>query len=178
MKLLFIKYALALLPFFFVMDNTSWKVKSSSLTFKIKNAGLTVDGTFTGLEADIKFNPLKPEEASIVASVKTSTVNTGNNMRDEHIRKPEYFDAVKFSKITLTSVKIEKTGPITYKGLFKLNMKGVTKDVLIPFTLIKIPEKTEFKGSFSINRRDYGVGGNSMSLADNVTLNISVIVTE
>ncbi len=178
MKLLFIKYALALLPFFFAMDNTAWKVKSSAITFKIKNAGITVDGSFTGLEADIKFNPLKPEEATITASVKTNTVNTGNDMRDEHIRKPEYFDAEKFPKITLQSVKIEKTGPITYKGLFKLTMKGVTKDVLIPFNFMKIPEKTEFKGTFSINRRDYGVGGNSISMADNVTLALSIIVNE
>ena len=178
MKLLFIKFTLALLPFFFVMDNTSWKVKTSAITFKIKNAGLTVDGSFTGLEADIKFNPIKPEEATIKASVNTKSVNTGNNMRDEHIRKPEYFDADKFPKITLQSTKIEKTGPITYKGTFNLTMKGVTKEVVIPFNFLKIPEKTEFKGSFTINRRDYGVGGSSISMADNVNLTLDIIVTE
>ncbi|MBL0329600.1 MAG: YceI family protein [Bacteroidetes bacterium] len=178
MKLLFVKYVFALLPFFFVMDNTAWKVKSSSITFKIKNAGVSVDGSFTGLVADIKFNPLKPEEAVITASVNSKTINTDNSMRDEHLRKAEYFDVEKFPKITLQSVKIEKTGPITYKGLFKLTMKGVTKEVIIPFNFMKIPEKTEFKGSFSINRRDYGVGGNSISLSDNATINLSIIVTE
>lgn len=178
MKLLFIKYTFALLPFFFVMDNTAYKVKSSAIIFKIKNAGITVDGSFSGLEADIHFNQLKPEEATITASVNTKTVNTNNKMRDEHIRKPEYFDAEKFPKITLTSTKIEKTGPITFKGTFKLTMKGVTKEVIIPFTFMKIPEKTEFKGSFTINRRDYGVGGNSISMADNVTITMTINVTE
>lgn len=178
MKLLFIKYFIAILPFFFVMDAPTLKVKSSAITFKIKNAGLTVDGTFTGLEAEIKFNQLKPEESSIKASVNTKSVNTGNNMRDEHIRKPEYFDADKFPKITLQSTKIEKTGPITFKGTFNLTMKGVSKVVIIPFTFMKIPEKTEFKGSFPINRRDYGVGGNSMSLSDNATINLTILVTE
>lgn len=178
MKLLFIKLTLALLPFFFVMDNTVWKVKTSSISFKIKNAGLTVDGTFSGLEASIKFNPIKPEEASIGATVNTKSVNTGNDMRDGHIRKPEYFDAEKFPKITLQSTKIEKTGPITYKGTFNLTMKGVTKEVIIPFNFLKIPEKTEFKGSLTINRRDYGVGGSSISMADNVNLILDIIVTE
>lgn len=178
MKLLFIKFTLALLPFFFVMDNTTWKVKTSAVTFKIKNAGLTVDGTFSGLEADIKFNPLKPEEAIMKASVNTKSVNTGNDMRDAHIRKPEYFDAEKFPKITLQSTKIEKTGPITYKGTFNLTMKGVTKEVIIPFNFLKIPEKTEFKGSFSINRRDYGVGGSSISMADNATVSFDIIVVK
>lgn len=160
------------------MDNTAWKVKTSSISFKIKNAGLTVDGTFSGLEANIKFNPIKPDEAIIGATVNTKSVNTGNDMRDGHIRKPEYFDAEKFPKITLQSTKIEKTGPITYKGTFNLTMKGVTKEVIIPFNFLKIPEKTEFKGSFTINRRDFGVGGSSISMADNVNLTVDIIVTE
>ena len=178
MKLLFIKYFAALLPFFFVMDAPTFKVKSSAITFKIKNAGLMVDGSFTGLEADIKFNQLKPDESTIKATVNSKSVNTGNNMRDEHLRKAEYFDVDKFPKITLQSTKIEKTGPITFKGTFNLTMKGVTKIVVIPFTFMKIPEKTEFKGSFQINRRDFGVGGNSMTLSDNATINLSIIVTE
>ena len=178
MKLLFIKYFAALLPFFFVMDAPSLKVKSAAVTFKIKNAGLNVDGSFTGLEAEIKFNQLKPEESTIKATVNSKSVNTGNDMRDEHIRKAEYFDVAKFPKITLQSTKIEKTGPITFKGTFNLTMKGVTKVVVIPFTFMKIPEKSEFKGSFQINRRDYGVGGNSISLSDNATINLSILVTE
>lgn len=178
MKLLFIKYFAALLPFFFVMDTPTLKVKSSTITFKIKNAGLMVDGSFTGLEADLKFNQLKPEQSTIKATVNSKSVNTGNSMRDEHLRKAEYFDVDKFPKITLQSTKIEKTGPITYNGTFNLTMKGVTKSVVIPFMFMKIPEKTEFKGSFQINRRDYGVGGNSMTLSDNATINLSIIVTE
>lgn len=178
MKLLFIKYFAAILPFFFVMDVPTLKVKSSSITFKIKNAGLNVDGSFTGLEAEIKFNQLKPEESTIKASVSSKSVNTGNNMRDEHIRKPEYFDVDKFPKITLQSTKIEKTGPITFKGTFNLTMKGVTKVVVIPFTFMKLPEKIELKGSFQINRRDYGVGENSMTLSDNATVNLNILVTE
>lgn len=178
MKLYFIKIFIAILPFFFVGDNTSWKVRSSAITFKIKNAGLTVDGSFTGLETDIKFNPLKPGEASIKASVNTTSMNSANDMRDNHLRKPEYFDVDKFPKITLESTKIEKTGPITYNGTFKLTLKGVTKEIVMPFTFMKIPEKTEFKGSFTINRLDYGVGSSSMTLADNAIITVDVIVAE
>ncbi|CAN5355923.1 YceI family protein [soil metagenome] len=178
MKLLFVKYAFALLPFFFVMDNPSWKVKTSSITFKIKNAGLTVDGSFTGLEADIKFNQLKPEEGTIKAIVNSKSINTGNDMRDGHLKKAEYFDVEKFPKITLQSIKIETSGPISYKGTFNLTIKGVTKVVVIPFNFLKIPEKTQFKGSFTINRRDFGVGGSSIAMADNVTISLDILVTE
>jgi len=177
MKLYAIKLLFACLPFLFLADNT-WKVKNSCITFKIKNAGITVDGSFSGLEAEIKFNPLKPEEASIKASVNAKSINTGTEMRDNHLRKPEYFDVEKYPKISLQSTKIEKTGPISYNGHFKLTMKGITKDVLIPFNFMKLSDKTQFKGSFSLNRRDYNVGGNSISMADNLTVSIVVDVTE
>src|ERR1043166_6080387 len=133
MKVALLKILIVLTPFFFLADTGSWKVKSSAITFKIKNAGLTVDGSFTGLEADIRFDPLKPETANIKASVDAKSINTGNDMRNGHLKKEEYFSVDKFPKITLQSVKIEKTGPITYNGAFNLTMKGVTKPVLIPF---------------------------------------------
>ncbi len=178
MKLYFIKFLITLLPLCLASDNSTWKVKSSAITFKIKNAGLTVEGSFSNLEAEIKFDQLKPEEGIIKASVDTKSINTRNDMRDGHLKKPEYFDAEKFPKITLQSTKIARTGPITYNGTFNLTMKGVTKEIIIPFTFMKIPEKTEFKGSFTINRRDFGVGGNSISMADSLTVTIVVDVTD
>jgi polyisoprenoid-binding protein YceI len=178
MKLYFIKLTLVLLPFLFIADSTTWKVKTSAITFKIKNAGLIVNGSFTGLEADIKFNPLKPEEGSIKASVNTKSINTGIDMRNSHLSKPEYFDVEKYPKIKLESTKIEKTGPISFSGTFKLTIKNVTKEITIPFNFLKLPEKTEFNTNFSINRRDYGVGGSSLTMADDVNISIVVDVTE
>jgi polyisoprenoid-binding protein YceI len=177
MKFFTVKLLLAIFPFLFLADN-NWKVKSSAITFRIKNAGISVDGSFGGLEAEIKFNPLKPEEANIKASVNSKDLNTGNEMRDNHVRKPEYFDVEKFPKITMQSTKIEKTGPISYKGTFRLTMKGITKDVIIPFNFMRLPDKNELKGSFSIDRREYGVGGNSISMADNVNVTLLLLVTE
>jgi polyisoprenoid-binding protein YceI len=177
MKLYFIKLFFATLPFFLLSDN-KWKVKSSIITFKIKNAGLTVDGTFTGLQSQILFDPTKPEESLIVASVNSASLNTDNDMRDNHLRNADYFDVEKFPLITMQSVKITKTGIINYSGIFKLTMKGITKNVTMPFNFMKLPEKTEFKGSFSINRRDFGVGGNSISLADSVNISVLLEVAE
>ena len=178
MKLYIIKLFIALFPLLFIADTTAWKIKTSSITFKIKNAGLSVDGSFTGLVADIKFNPLKPEEASIKASVEAKTISTGIEMRNTHLSKPEYFDVEKYPRISLQSVKIEKVGPISFTGIFKLTLKNVTKEITIPFTFIKTPEKTELKGSFSINRRDYNIGGKSFTMSDYATVTLIADLNE
>jgi polyisoprenoid-binding protein YceI len=172
-----IKLLLAIFPYLLFTGNT-WKITSSSIVFNIRNAGLNVDGSFTGLESEIKFDPLKPENATIFASVNSKTINTGNDMRDDHLMKAEYFDIEKFPKIQLQSTKIEKTGPISFKGLFKLTMKGISRDVIIPFNFLRLPDKQEIKGSFQLDRRDYNVGGNSISLSDKVTVTIILNVAE
>jgi polyisoprenoid-binding protein YceI len=154
------------------------KVKSSSISFKIKNAGMTTNGSFSGLESKIIFDPLKPDKSSITASVNSASVNTGNNTRDGHLRKTEYFDVSNHPKISLSSVKIEKTGPISFTGTFKLSIKGVTKEVKIPFLYMKTADKTEMKGSFSINRLDYNVGESSFTLSDDVTISLNIVVGE
>lgn len=178
MKLLLIKLFILILPAYGIIGTTDWKVKSSAITFKIKNAGMTTDGSFTGLEAELKFDPLKPEEVSIKASVNSATINTGNNGRDGHLSKPDYFDVAKYPKITLQSVKVEKTGPISFNGTFKLTLKGVTKEVKFPFMFMKTNEKTQFKGSFTINRLDYGVGEDSFTLSNTATISLLVDVAE
>ncbi|MCE3279173.1 MAG: hypothetical protein K0S44_1364 [Bacteroidetes bacterium] len=171
------KLLLAIFPYLILTGNP-WKINSSSIVFNIKNAGLNVGGSFTGFESEIKFDPLKPENAHIFASVNSKTINTGNDMRDDHLIKAEYFDVEKFPKIQLQSSIIEKTGPISYKGLFKLTMKGITRDVIIPFIFLRLPDKQEIKGSFQLDRRDYHVGGNSISLSDKVTVTIILNVVE
>jgi polyisoprenoid-binding protein YceI len=177
MKLLFIKVLIAVLSFCMIPEQ-KFKVRSSSIQFKTKNAGLLVAGSFSGLESEIQFDPLKPEKANIHASVKSKTIDTGNDTRDNHLRKPDYFDSEKYPKITLQSTKIEKTGPISFKGYFKLTMKGITRDVVIPFNFIRIVEKTEIKGNFTLNRRDYNIGSKSLTLSDNVTVYISIDLKE
>jgi polyisoprenoid-binding protein YceI len=71
---------------------TSWTPTTGSVVFHIKNAGITVDGSFKGLAASIKFDENDLANSSIYASVKTATINTGIDKRDEHLRKDEYFD--------------------------------------------------------------------------------------
>ncbi len=99
-------------------------------------------------------------------------------MRDEHLRKPEYFDAAAYPRIILQSTKIEKTGPISFTGTFKLTIKNVTKEIKIPFMFLKTADKTEIKGSFKINRINYTVGEDSFTMSDDVTINLLVNVTE
>ncbi len=155
-------------------QNTEWTVTSSAVKFKIKNAGFMVDGELGGLEAKINFDAAKSFSNSIEASVDVKTINTDSEGRDKHIKKEEYFSADKFPKINLSATTFAKQADGSFKGFFKLTIKGVTKDVVIPFTFTEKENNAVITGSFKINRRDYGVGDKSLILSDNVTINIEI----
>lgn len=141
------------------------------IRFQIKNAGLTVTGTFSGLNATIRFDPASPQQAFIRASVPVNTIKTGIGLRDKHLLKPEYFDAKKFPNVLLESVSIRKTGADQFEGTFKLTIKGTERQVKLPFT---VSAANEFAGSLRLNRLDYGVGKSSLLLADDVDVSIRV----
>lgn len=159
-------------------QNTEWTVNSSSITFKIKNAGFTVDGSLGNLKAKVFFDNTKAYNNSIEARVDTKTINTGNASRDEHLKKEDYFDAGHYPEISLKATLFTKEANGTYKGFFKLTLKNTTKDISLPFSFTEKDNKGIFKGSFTINRLDYGVGSSSIILSDQVAVTITVNVSK
>ncbi|MEZ4825887.1 MAG: YceI family protein [Bacteroidia bacterium] len=152
---------------------SAWKINAqgSSVVFSIKNAGLNTEGSFTGLQGSISFDPQNPGAGKITASVDAASINTGISMRDKDLRSDEYLDVEKYPRISFTSTSIEKTGE-GYKVTGNFKVKDVTRSVAIPFTF----EKQVFKGKFSVNRLDYGVGKKSWVMGDEVKISFEIAV--
>lgn len=147
----------------------------SSVNFSIKNFGLTVNGSFSGLEGVIQFDPAKPTSASFNVTVAAASINTGNNSRDKHLKKEEYFNTAAYPVIRLVSTRIlalNGGGQYTMEGT--VTIKGISKAVSFPFVVSGAAGAYVFSGSFTINRRDFKVGGSSLVLADKLSVNLKV----
>ena len=153
-------------------------VKSSKITFKIKNAGITVDGFFSDLQADIKFNPKDLDKSVLKASLGVASINTGIKKRDKDLQMGKYFNVEKYPRIKMTSKKIRHVEKYRYEGTFDLTIKGVTKQIEIPFTYSSKNNEGKFSAEFKVNRRDFGVGSKSLILSDEATVFIEVTVKE
>jgi polyisoprenoid-binding protein YceI len=144
--------------------------------FVIKNFGIKTGGDFTGVKGTITFNPEALGTSEFNVTVNSGTIDTDNSTRDKHLRKSEYFDVEKYPVITYTSTTITKS---TVAGRFfvigNLTIKGVTKVVQFGFSAGPSAAGYSFKGEFEINRRDYGVGGSSVSLADKVKVSLDIL---
>jgi polyisoprenoid-binding protein YceI len=143
--------------------------------FKIKNAGLSVEGSLKGLTGTIVFDPAKLATSSFEVSVDTKTINTGNDSRDGHLKKKDYFDVETYPKISFKSKKIEatKTG---YLATGNLTIKDKTKEIPLLFTYTEKNSQGVFTSSFVLNRLDFGVGESSWILSDDVTISLNIKV--
>lgn len=149
--------------------------EGSTVHFVIKNFGIKTGGDLTGLKGTIKFDPKNVSVWAFDVTVEASTINTDNNSRDKHLRKAEYFDVEKYPVIHIVSNKIQATDkPGIYLLNANLTIKDVTKSVSFNFKVNNLNKGYLFTGEFPINRRDFKVGGNSVSLADNLNVSLSI----
>lgn len=145
----------------------------STVEFVIKNLGMNTKGSFTGLDGRISFDPKEPGRSVFDVSIAAGSVNTDNEMRDSHLKNDSYFDAEKYPRIRLVSTSITgNNGRYTFNG--KLTIKDKIKDVSFPFIATPMGGDYIFKGSFTINRRDFEVGGGS-TISNSCTVNLTVL---
>jgi polyisoprenoid-binding protein YceI len=149
--------------------------RGSKVSFQIKNFGVTVSGTFSGLKGDIQFDPIIPKNCSVNISINSKTIDTGIDLRDNHLMKEEYFDTDVYPTISFISQNLTVQDG-HWKAEGKLTVKETTKEVSFPFKVVTQKDGYAFKGTFTLNRRDFGVGGRSFSIADDVAINFEVIM--
>ena len=147
--------------------------EGSSIKFRIKNFGIETGGSFTGLQGSISFDPGDVKKDSLELSVDANTINTDNNMRDDHLRKEEYFDVQNHPRIRFvsTSITVDRNAHFTATG--RLTIKNTTKEISVPFTAVPKNGGYIFTGEFKLNRKDFQVGGSS-TISNGLTVYFSV----
>ena len=133
----------------------NWKIDNANAMVKFTAGG--TKGFFTGVKGDISFDKDDLASSFFNCSIDVGTVNTGNVNKDNHIRTADFFYATKFPVITFRSFKVEKDKD-GFIALGNRTIKDSTKQISIPFKFEDNQEKGVFKGEFTIDRNDYGVG--------------------
>ena len=73
-------------------------------------------------------------------------------MKNTHAKSEKWFDVAKYPTIQFTSSTITKSAS-GYEAKGTLNMHGVQKEIIVPFTF----EDNTFKGNITVNRLDYNI---------------------
>src|SRR4030095_6132791 len=150
--------------------------ENSSVKFTIKNFGFNVTGSFKGLKGSIHFDPNDLNKSHFDVTIDASTIDTGIDMRDDHLKSEDYFDAKTYPVIHFVSTRVTNSTKAGTFFLFgNLTIKQTTKEISFPFTVQPRPDGSLFSGEFKMKRRDFAVGG-SGPISNELSVKLEVVV--
>ena len=146
--------------------------EDTKVSFKIKNFGVNVDGDFGEVDIKTNFDSTNLKESYISATIAVKSISTGIESRDKHILEKGYFDEPNHKNITLASSKIEKNDDGTFQLFANLTIKGITKVIKIPITVVENENSLKINANFEINRKNFKVGGGSFVMGKKVKIQV------
>lgn len=123
----------------------------------------TVRGHFHDITSTVTVDEANPAGAQIDLEIKASSVDTGQQMRDDDLRSANFFDVERFPTISFKSTRIESLGGTDYRVTGDLTIHGVTKPITLTGTVegpTKDPWGNERAGvelHGRLNRKDFGL---------------------
>lgn len=151
---------------------SAWNInpEHSSIQFQVRYMTVVnVKGTFDKFQGVVQLDEKNPAKSSVNISIDTTSINTGVEKRDEHLRTDDFFDCAKHPTITFVSKKVAPAGQGKLKVTGDLTMLGVTKEVVLhvdgPTPAIKDPWGNFRRGATAkttINRQDFGMTWNKV----------------
>lgn len=124
--------AVAALFSFTVLEQFTYTLdlSHSRLGFSVKHMGIAdFNGSFSNFETKITSTKADFSDASVELSADINSIYTGNEMRDNHLKTADFFDAEKYPKLTFKSTSFKLVKGKQYKIVGDLTMHGVTKKV-------------------------------------------------
>jgi polyisoprenoid-binding protein YceI len=165
----------------------TWKADPghSEVAFTVRHLMVSkTRGRFTSYDVTIVTSE-DPLASSIVATIDLASVDTGLDVRDNHLRSADYLDVESYPTMTYRSTGIRQTddgwvvdGDLTVHGVTRqvplaVEMNGFRQD---PFG----GQRAGFSATAQINRRDFGIDltapmdGGGVVVGDKVSISLEI----
>ncbi|MVM29000.1 hypothetical protein GO755_03065 [Spirosoma sp. HMF4905] len=154
------------------MATTKWVVDPmhSEVQFKVKHLVIsTVTGTFRNFEGGATTEQDDFDDAEVHFSLDVASVDTNQEMRDNHLKSADFFDADTYPKIAFKSTSFKKVDDDEYALTGDLTMKGITKAVTLKAEYGGTAkdaygnQKLGFEVTGKINRKEFGLTHNALT---------------
>jgi polyisoprenoid-binding protein YceI len=151
------------------MNSMNWAIDAnhSSVTFTIRHMMSKVRGQMNVKEGWIEVDNDNLSTAKVKVVLDAATLNTGVEMRDNHLRSADgNFDVANYPTITFRSKRVEGKDASNFKVIGDLTIHGVTKEVTLGASFNgegKDPwgnRRVSFSAETKLNRKDFNLTWN------------------
>jgi polyisoprenoid-binding protein YceI len=159
----------------------------SEVDFTITHLAISnVHGRFGKVAATLVSDQADVTKSTVTATIGVSTVDTGEDARNNHLKTPDFFDIATFPTATFTSTSVAKSGTgLVVNG--NLTLHGVTQPVVLtvegptgPVQGMDKKQHAGFSATTTISRSAFGIGTKFPAgmVGDDVKLTIDLDVAK
>jgi polyisoprenoid-binding protein YceI len=153
----------------------------TTVEFSVRNLWYTVRGRFRTIEGSIVLDETDINRASVLATIKARSIDTGNKRRDAHLQSADFLDADNFPEIEFTSTRVARgrdRDSLDLEG--NLTVKGKTRTIALAVNEMdrsRSPRGEEFvyySATMELDRFDLGIdyGRGMIGRKVRVTINV------
>src|SRR5215208_1228841 len=173
-----------------VTEKTStWTLDAShaEVGFAVRHLMLaTVRGRFGSVAGTVTLDEQNPINSTVDVTIDVNSIDTRQEMRDNHLRSADFFDAANHPKMRFVSKRIEGDVNGIFQLIGDLTIRGTTREVALTVALEgrgRDPwgnERAGFSASGKIKRSEFGLTWNQMlesggvAVGDEVKLSLDV----
>jgi polyisoprenoid-binding protein YceI len=151
----------------------------SRVAFAAKQMNAPFEGNFRKFEAKLAWDAAKPENSRAEVVIDVASIDIGDRMFDDEAKSKTFFNAPQFPQARFVSSAVKALGGGRYEAAGKLTIKGIARDVVMPFTVKSEGGASVFDGAVSIRRLDFKIGEGSWTdtgiLADDVQVRVRLV---
>ncbi|MCB6183580.1 YceI family protein [Leeia sp. TBRC 13508] len=150
-------------------------------TFEISHMGYSITrGTFDKTSGTLSLD-LAAKKGSLEAVIDTTSLDTGFDKRDEHLKSPDFFNVEKFPTATVKADKFVFEGDKLVAAEGSLTLLGVSKPVKLNVVSFKCAPSPMTKKDTcgaevvaNIKRSDFGMTTYLPAVGDDVKISVQV----
>jgi polyisoprenoid-binding protein YceI len=153
----------------------------SQIGFVSKQMGVPVEGQFRKFDAQVAFDPKKPEGGTVALQIDMASATLGVPQSDAELPKAPWFDTARFPKASFQSGAIRGLGGGRFEIAGRLTIKGQTQELVVPVTITQSADRSTAAGSFTIQRLAFKVGegewADTSMIGDEVQVRFKLVLT-
>jgi polyisoprenoid-binding protein YceI len=149
-------------------------VAKSKLGFTVSWGGQPFTGTFRSWKADIDFDPADLAHSHANVSIETGSETSGDAETDDGVKGADGFAISQFPTALFRTTTFTHTAGNDYVAAGTLSIKGISRPVTLPFTLIITGNSAHVVGKAQVLRTDFRVGTGEWEKPDPVAREVKV----
>ena len=174
-------------------ETTTWTIDPmhAEAGFAVRHLMIsTVRGRFGKIEGSVTVDEEHPTNSKVDVTIDVASIDTRQEMRDNHLRSPDFFDAANYPTMHFVSKRIEGDVSDHFRLFGNLTIRGTTREVVLDVSHEGRGmdpwgnERAGFSATGKINREQFGLTWNQaldtggVVVGDEVKLSIDVEVVK